>query len=773
MTTPDVRVRLSPEGIQEVIHAFRQIEEEGGKAGKGLTGIFAKLKKTAGELGVSLPALGAAGVVGGLVKLGKEGLAVSDSMGKIAQKTGSAVEGLSVLAVAGEGANVSTERLQDGLTKLAINVQKLRDGNAEAGDSFKQIGLGVKDFEGLSTDQAFVKVANAVGRFEATMGKTAATAGVLGKGSADLIPLLNDVAQNGFGALTERARELNLVIDEDMAASAAAVNDSFTAIGQQTKGLAVQFASGFAPAVAQAMTNFSDSVKGGGDQMKSFGKFVGKTIGLVVNIFVAFKNVVTNIFKTIGDAIGGLFATIGALVQGNFAEAGEIFKSTFVDAFDNVAGTLGQFQQDLGKLLFDVIEDVPPVELKVRVDTQELADIEKSTEKADRERAEREAKRAADTAKRKAEAEAREQERLARQRADFEAKILELQGKRREAALRSLDEEARKLDDILKKQGVADAERLAKLEQFRSLSVAQIDAAEQLAAAERVLDQLGRERQSLENQVALGQIGQIDAQNQLKTIEAQRLVTLQQMAAAALAAAQATGDPEAIARAQALTQEVQNLQVKVNETGLAFGRMKDAAIDSGAGQVVTLFDAATRQQQDFGDAARAAALSVVDSIRQIAAELLKAQIVKYLTSLFGAAGSAGSAAGSALAAAGGGFVSGAGTATSDSIPARLSNGEFVVRAAAVRQPGVLEALHRLNRGMGSPRAPGRQRFASGGQVAASQPAAQQGGGSSSLRIVNVLDATMVTDALSSPAGERTIMNQIKRNAGSLRKIFGG
>lgn len=45
----------------------------------------------------------------------------------------------------------------------------------------------------------------------------------------------------------------------------------------------------------------------------------------------------------------------------------------------------------------------------------------------------------------------------------------------------------------------------------------------------------------------------------------------------------------------------------------------------------------------------------------------------------------------------GGYVSGAGTATSDSIPARLSNGEYVINAAATRMLGT-DVLDQLNKG---------------------------------------------------------------------------
>lgn len=50
-----------------------------------------------------------------------------------------------------------------------------------------------------------------------------------------------------------------------------------------------------------------------------------------------------------------------------------------------------------------------------------------------------------------------------------------------------------------------------------------------------------------------------------------------------------------------------------------------------------------------------------------------------------------------LALAGGGYVSGAGTSTSDSVLARLSNGEYVMKAAAVRRHGIA-AMDAINNG---------------------------------------------------------------------------
>jgi len=64
--------------------------------------------------------------------------------------------------------------------------------------------------------------------------------------------------------------------------------------------------------------------------------------------------------------------------------------------------------------------------------------------------------------------------------------------------------------------------------------------------------------------------------------------------------------------------------------------------------------------------------------------------------------------------ASGGYVRGRGTGTSDSIPAWLSNGEFVIRASAVRQYGV-QFLNMIN-GLRFNPSKGRTRFAMGGLV---------------------------------------------------------
>ncbi|WP_350316364.1 phage tail length tape measure family protein [Pectobacterium aroidearum] len=95
----------------------------------------------------------------------------------------------------------------------------------------------------------------------------------------------------------------------------------------------------------------------------------------------------------------------------------------------------------------------------------------------------------------------------------------------------------------------------------------------------------------------------------------------------------------------------------------------------------------------LGDAVGNLALSIVNSMAQIAAQQLAMMAT---SSLMGAGGGAGGGGLFSSFFADGGHVRGPGTTTSDSIPAMLSDYEFVTRAAVVQQPGALPFLHDFN-----------------------------------------------------------------------------
>ena len=137
----------------------------------------------------------------------------------------------------------------------------------------------------------------------------------------------------------------------------------------------------------------------------------------------------------------------------------------------------------------------------------------------------------------------------------------------------------------------------------------------------------------------------------------------------------------------------------------------------------------------------------------------------------------------------GGHVRGPGTATSDSIPAWLSNFEFVTRAAVVRQPGALPFLEDFNRrGMPAVEAWQARRFASAAPPQVSLPRAPrvnfaEGGLARAaaglnpqlnLRLINAINTDALAESMAQSRGmEQTILNVIDRNGSFLRQRIGG
>jgi hypothetical protein len=160
------------------------------------------------------------------------------------------------------------------------------------------------------------------------------------------------------------------------------------------------------------------------------------------------------------------------------------------------------------------------------------------------------------------------------------------------------------------------------------------------------------------------------------------------------------------------------LQNETDATDQAFQNIGESLRNSIAGELADFFTDGILQAKNFGDAIRSLAQTVVRSIQQIVAQLLAAQIVKGIAgAIFGGGIPAAPAISGGLDLAGlpglasGGLVSGPGGPRSDSIMARLSNGEFVVNAEATAAN--LGLLYRINSHRNTDYSP---RFADGGFV---------------------------------------------------------
>lgn len=270
---------------------------------------------------------------------------------------------------------------------------------------------------------------------------------------------------------------------------------------------------------------------------------------------------------------------------------------------------------------------------------------------------------------------------------------------------------------------------------------------------------MGREEQRLAQQRAANLISESDYQKALDQLHSStagaikaQLETLEAQAAAYEAL---TGDSGALENVRNLRLEWEKLAETVDRTAIQINQ----SVEDNFANALTRVGDEIRSVQDLF---RQFAFSVLKDIQRIAAQ-------KMASAIFGGMGGGGlgGMVSKVGAFATGGYVSGPGTGTSDSIPARLSNGEYVIRSSAVGAYGrsFLDAINNL-------RLP---RFATGGPVGQLPPEAtrapSQGGQGGGVRIVNVVDPALARDYLTSSDGEQVILNTLKRNPGAVREII--
>ena len=306
--------------------------------------------------------------------------------------------------------------------------------------------------------------------------------------------------------------------------------------------------------------------------------------------------------------------------------------------------------------------------------------------------------------------------------------------------------------------GAADVGRLINVE---------ADMAE-LAKLERqyqnVTDRMSIRERELQVQKDAGMITEAQMRREVLALHQQTATEVDGMIPKMQALATATGSEEAINRVARLKVEVAGLKTVADDVATRINGDVEIAFTTMFEQIGS---GAKSASDAFGDFAR----SVLSAINRIAAQKIAEGLFGSMTK--GGSGGLGGLISGLFQSAGfasGGYVTGPGTGTSDSIPARLSAGEYVLRADAVRRVGI-EFLHALNGGLFMPRWSGqRLAFADGGLVPAVSPS-PAAAPSQSVRIVNVIDPGMAADYLNSAAGEKTILNVLSRNGSAVRELL--
>jgi len=308
----EVKIKLALTGVSQVTEGLRLV-----------SGAF-------GRINASLGALGAIAAFTGFAVLTKHAIDTADAMGKLAQKTGIAVDALSGLAYSAKLGDLSQETLAGGLKKLSQEMVKAGEG----GDDVKEKLLKIADEFSRTADGA-QKSARAVELF--------------GKSGLELIPFLNQGSE-AIQKDADEAKRFGLIIGDQFSKNADEFNDNLTRMKAIVEGLFLRLAERLLPSLIdlqKALITFASD----GEVIDFFDVLTRR-----VAIFAAGIVFATDVFLTFAKSLIQVAQNVG-LANAALAGVGAVMQNPIVSLVNligilknsNIGGVLVQSLDDIDK----------------------------------------------------------------------------------------------------------------------------------------------------------------------------------------------------------------------------------------------------------------------------------------------------------------------------------------------------------------------------------------------------------------------------------------
>ncbi len=769
-----------------------------------------------GKIGATISA-GLATTGTAVLELARQSAQDMAEIQKIADATGASTEQLSKLGYTAGIVGLQLDDLRDAAFEVALKMGEAARGEKPATEAFANIGVAVKDASGELRDSGEVmdEAIKKLASIEHPATRAAAAAALLGDDvSLKMAPLLAKGTQE-IERMNKEATDLGLVFDETGGKSAAQFQANLKRLQGAAEGIGRYLVQVFSPALNEmAEKMVVGATKTGELEAKQqAAKETMRAMLVVITSLGSAVDYVTNLFSRLGSGIiiefSATFKILSELlafmrdIPAAIADGGDALEKLRNRSRQNIAvieaGRTEAFKKGLAdrdriyaewQASVDRFMGAGPAEAKTRdmfVGPQLfMGPVQPKPEETKPEGPKPPKVRTAPQVNQAAQNAAAEAERVLREmqesaQAIFEETRTSEERAAQQFALRMAEIQAAQTAKLIDAETAAraitqaEAERdKEKLEALAELQERAQDVRESLMSESQKLQaQLQDGIANLNELLAEGAIDQgVYAQAVQKLNEELDPATrkMREMAEAGQALTDQMRTPS-----EALSAELERINALL-AAGTISAETYDRALNG-------LFPAAEASLTAVQQLSVSAATGLADAFQQFLfdpfnanlGDLVKnfasamAQLVtemlakRAVLALFGGATGAPPGIKTALSFAEGGYVAGPGTATSDSIPARLSNGEYVMPAATVRHFGrdFMDGIRAMRPQREAPVA----RFAEGGYVQGGQ------GTGAGVRVVNVVDSSMVQDFLTSSEGERVILNTIRRNRRQVSQVM--
>lgn len=175
-----------------------------------------------------------------IIDLGARSIETADKLNKMSQQVGIATDTLSALQAQAQLSDVGFDQFGTAMERLARSATAAAGGAQQQSAAYQAMGVSVTNAAGQMRPMSDIlqDVAKKMAGYEDGASKTALAQQLFGRTGAALIPLLNQLGEQGFAKVREEAEKYNQVIGHDQARQSEEFHDNLTRLHQATSGFA-------------------------------------------------------------------------------------------------------------------------------------------------------------------------------------------------------------------------------------------------------------------------------------------------------------------------------------------------------------------------------------------------------------------------------------------------------------------------------------------------------------------------------------------------------